>query len=111
MNVHEFVEYELAATQSDVGEFFRKAWEEIYGRPCRSNQVVIDTEHYRKAKVVPSYVWSFFDRVRQQNWVLPERATKSSRWEDTWNHQNYRLVDDSPLLVAQKGADGVWRAL
>lgn len=109
MNLKAWVAQELAASGRTAFDFFNESWTRVHGSACRSNRIVLDAEKYRKKGDVPFYVARRWELLRAAQASIPERALKSSRWQDTSIHQNYRLVDDSPLLQAHKGADGVWR--
>lgn len=110
MNVKAWIVQELRAGNRTVFDFFDECYRNTHHKACQSNQIVLDANHYRTSGVIPSYVWSVFDRLQQQKRVLPAQAAKTSRWTDTWNHQHYRLVSESaPLLMAHKDKDGVYR--
>ena len=62
-------------------EAFSRAWGHTYGRPCASNQVILDLKAFQSVRRIPPYVGTF---VRYQNQKahdaehtkLVERATK-----------------------------------
>ncbi len=111
LNVREWIDNEVRSTGRTTFDFFSECWNKINSKPCGSNRVVLDSENYRTARVVPNYVWSVYDKLVADARRLPPNVVKLSRFMDGWNHQHYRLVDDSPPLRAFKMSDGVWRTL
>lgn len=96
--------------ERDIFTVFSKCYQSVVGRPCLSNRVAIDAEHYVRAvrsgvgPMIPDYVKSHFDKAipARMGRKLPEIVQKDKR-------AGLRLVDDSPVLMARKQADGVWR--
>jgi len=74
MSVHEWIQYELRASQDTPFAFFSRCWEQIYGKPCQSNQVILDADRWRKGGVIPSYVWSCYDRMKAAPRRLPSKC-------------------------------------
>ena len=114
MNVREWMHHEMQASGKSDFDLFHWSWQETYGRACRSNQVLIDLQKWRKHQYVPHYVWSTFEKMQRQKRVLPERAVpRESRWAGSYHRgvptEALKLVDSSPILFAHKDKDGVWR--
>lgn len=109
MNVKEWVQ--AKTTSRTAFEFFSECWGVVFQKPCASNQIVIDANKYNRRGDIPYYVHRRFEMNQRARVVMPAQAEKTSRWMDSWNHQAYRLVSEqSAVLVAHKGLDGVWRS-
>lgn len=86
-------------------EVFLLGWRKTFGRDCRSNICILDATRYSINGKTPNYMDAFIRSIQKPP-IIPE---KSSRWQDPSSYQEYKLVDDSPILHARKDIRGIWR--
>ncbi len=105
LSAREWLTNELHVSGRTALDFFTTAWDTIYRRPCRSNQIELDVKHWITAGVVPTYIFSLHERLTEE--VRAE--SKSTAYHYFRVEGNLILVSEpSTILMAHKDKRGVW---
>lgn len=92
-----------------LSELFREMWTFTFGKPCRSDRIIIlDSARYAAKGIAPGYAGTWL-RAHQKLPSLPPQASQAyHRFQIT---RHFRLIDPEPgpQLMARKGKDGIFR--